>query len=762
MTIEQWLGEENTLGIDIWKSKYCYEGESFDGWLTRVSGGNEEVAEMIRDKKFLFGGRILANRGLENRGRKVTLSNCYVITPPGDSLEEIFDCAKKLARTYSYGGGCGVDVSGLSPKGAHINNAAKETSGAVSFMELYALTTSLIGQNGRRGALMISLDASHPDAEEFIKLKTDLSKVTKANLSLRLHDDFLQAVKNGTSYRQSYTRKATGETVSRTVDARELFHLIAETNWDYAEPGALFWDRITGWNLLSRTPDFQYAGVNPCAEEPLPAGGSCLLGSMNLANFVTKPFTPEAHFDFESFRRAVRVCIRGMDDVLEEGLPLHPLDEQQQSVRDWRQIGLGIMGLADLLIKLGVTYGSAEAMHLCDEIGFAMADTAIAESAKMAGESGAYPRCRPEDILATPFLLANTTEATRALVKQFGLRNSQLLTIAPAGTISTMLGISGGIEPIYANYYQRKTQSLHGHDVFYKVYTKIVEQYMHDHNIEDDAELPEYFVTALTLDYHNRIDMQSVWQTHIDASISSTVNVPQEFTVEDTEQLYLYAYDKGLKGVTIYRDGCKRGGVLVTEEPKKKRLAAGEGLARGQIVQVTDEVIGKKRKLVTGCGTLHCIALFDPYTGALLETYLSKGSTGGCNNFMIGLSRMISICARGGIDIYTIVDQLNSTGSCPSYAVRSATRRDTSKGACCPMAVGNALIAMYNEVQQELAANETPEVEKPKPAKIMPKPQAVEDVAGKSLCPECGEPLVFEGGLQHLQELRLEQVPVKK
>jgi len=745
MTIEQWLGEENKLGIDIWNSKYCYEGESFDSWLSRVSGGNEEVAEMIRSKKFLFGGRILANRGLENRGRKVTLSNCYVVTPPGDSLEEIFDCAKKLARTYSYGGGCGVDVSGLSPKGAHINNAAKETSGAVSFMELYALTTSLIGQNGRRGALMISLDASHPDAEEFIRLKSDLNKVTKANLSLRLHDDFLQAVREGRPYTQSYTRAATGETVERTVDARDLFRLIAETNWDFAEPGALFWDRITSWNLLSHTPDFHYAGVNPCAEEPLPAGGSCLLGSMNLAGFVADSFTPEARFDFDAFRHAVRVCVRGMDDVLEEGLPLHPLEEQQNSVRDWRQIGLGIMGLADMLIRLGVTYGSPEAIRLCDEIGFAMADTAVAESAELAGRAGAYPRCSPENILSTPFLLANTTEQTRELVRKYGLRNSQLLTIAPAGTISTMLGISGGIEPIYANYYQRKTQSLHGHDVFYKVYTKIVEQYMQDHHITDDAELPEYFVTALTLDYRDRIDMQSVWQTHIDASISSTVNVPQSFTVEQTEQLYLYAHEKGLKGVTIYRDGCRRGGVLTTEEPKKKRLAAGEGLARGQIVQVTDEVIGKKRKLVTGCGTLHCIALFDPYTGALLETYLSKGSTGGCNNFMIGLSRMISICARGGIDIYTIVDQLNSTGTCPSYAVRSATRRDTSKGACCPMAVGNALIAMYNEVQSELAANQNPEPEKPKAPKKIPKPQAVEDVADK-LCPECGEPLVFEGG----------------
>ena len=200
-------------------------------------------------------------------------------------------------------------------------------------------------------------------------------------------------------------------------------------------------------------------------------------------------------------------------------------------------------------------------------------------------------------------------------MKKYGLRNSQLLTIAPTGTLSTMLGISGGIEPIYAIYYERKTESLHGKDVYYKVYTKIVEDYMKDHKLTDDTQLPSCFVTAMTLDYRSRIHMQAIWQTHIDASISSTVNVPKQFTVEETESLYEYAYEKGLKGITIFRDGCKRAGILTVEEPKKEKSAtAGEGLERGEIILVNDDVIGKKRKLVTGCGSLHCIALFDPYT----------------------------------------------------------------------------------------------------------------------------------------------------
>ena len=315
---------------------------------------------------------------------------------------------------------------------------------------------------------MISIDSSHPDVEEFIDLKTDLDKVTKANISIRIHKDFMDAVKENKDYLLHYERAATGEVIEKKVNAREMFRKIAETNWDYAEPGALFWDRITSWNLLSNTKSFSYAGVNPCAEEPLPAGGSCLLGSLNLAEFVQDAFTENAVFDFEDFKKCVQASVCALNEVLEEGLPLHPLKEQQESVKKWRQIGLGIMGLADCLIKLGLTYGEEDAVNMCDKIGFAMADAAIMASAKLAKELGTFPACQTEEIEETPYFLANTTEKTKEMVRKYGLRNSQLLTIAPTGTLSTMLGISGGIEPIYANYYERKTESLHGEDVYYK------------------------------------------------------------------------------------------------------------------------------------------------------------------------------------------------------------------------------------------------------------------------------------------------------
>ena len=196
MKLEQWLGQDNTLGMDIWKKKYQNGNETFDEWLDRVAAGNDEIKQLIIEKKFLIGGRILANRGLYKEDRKLTYSNCYVIQPPEDNIESIFECASKLARTFSYGGGCGVDISGLSPRGAKINNSAKETTGSVSFMELYNLVTSLIGQNGRRGALMLSISCDHPDLEEFIDIKTDLDKITKANISVRITDDFMRAVVN--------------------------------------------------------------------------------------------------------------------------------------------------------------------------------------------------------------------------------------------------------------------------------------------------------------------------------------------------------------------------------------------------------------------------------------------------------------------------------------------------------------------------------------------------------------------------------------
>ncbi|MCQ2056199.1 MAG: adenosylcobalamin-dependent ribonucleoside-diphosphate reductase [archaeon] len=728
MEVEQWLGSDNKLGIDIWRKKYCYNGELFEQWLDRVSSGNNDIRQMIVNKEFLFGGRILANRGLWKTGLKATLSNCYVVEPPKDSIESIFETAGKLARIFSYGGGCGVDISKLAPKGAKINNTALETSGAVSFTDLFAMVTSLIGQHGRRGALMLSISCEHPDLEDFMVVKTDVNRATKANMSIRVTDEFMNAVRNKETFVQTFRRPETDSITTRNLNAREFFRKMCYANWDFGEPGCLYWDRVSSWNLLSEFPNYHYAGTNPCAEEPLPAGGSCLLGSINLAAFVN-----DGKFEEDRFRRAIDVCIIGLNEVLDEGLPLHPLREQIELATNWRQIGLGVMGFADMLIKLQLTYGSDEALKFCDRIGFVMADEAIKQSAILARDNGSFPMCNVDQIMASPYFQLNTTKETKELVKKYGLRNSQLLTIAPTGTLSTMLGVSGGIEPIFANFYERRTVSLSGKDEYYKVYTPIVKEYIDKFKLTGEGDLPRFFVTAQELNFKQRLLQQSTWQKHIDASISSTINLPNDFPEKDIYDLYMFAWETGCKGVTVFRDGCKRVGILSKEKGTRAEEKSVKQ-KRGFVENVADDVVGKKRKLITGCGSLHCTAFFNPHTGDLAEVYLNKGSTGGCNNFMIGLSRMISLAARSGCNIEDVVDQLESCGSCSSYAVRTFTKNDTSRGSCCPMAVGYALTDMHKEMRQDIDRA---------PSTLTRK--NVEHRFSDS-CPECGEKLERQGG----------------
>lgn len=751
MTEREWLNG-NQLSLDIWNNKYRCGEETFEEWLDRVSGGNKEVRQLIKDKKFIFGGRILANRGLQKSGRKITLSNCYVIPAPEDNLESIFECATQLARTYSYGGGCGIDVSKLRPKGSKVNNAARTTSGTVSFMDFFSYVTGLIGQEGRRGALMISIDCTHPDLEEFINLKSDLDLCTKANISVRVSDEFMRAVEDDAPWALRFETET--ESISKVVQARDIFKLLAKRNWEMAEPGILYWDRIKNYNMLDTDSNFEFAGVNPCAEEPLPAGGSCLLGSLNLAEFVKNPFTPSAQVDWDALEEAVAISVRALNQVLIEGMGLHPLDIQRKSVYNWRQIGLGTMGLGDMLIKLKCEYGSDYSINLINAIFHTIAVTAVETSLQLAKMEGCYPMCNKKKLVSSSFIQAlELPENVLQDIAEHGLFNSQLLTCAPTGTIGTMLQVSTGVEPNYAFHYNRRTVSLNDEETTYTVDADIVRQYK---EATGESLLPKYFVTSQEINPIDRIKVQAALQRWIDASISSTINLPEETTVEQVYDIYMEAWKQGLKGVTIWRDNCQRQGILSTEKEAPKPQPTQpetKGPKRGEIIKAGDNCIGLKRTLMTGCGTLHCEAFFDPDTGELRETYLSKGSTGGCNNFMISLSRMISLAARGGIGIDKILDQLKSCGVCPSYAVRSATKKDTSKGSCCPVAVGNALREMHDEIQEIIC--ECKEGRTPKAAELNPIDQAVVNkmaelamaAAVMEECPNCHEKtLIHQGG----------------
>ena len=719
MTVEQWLGESNKLGIDIWHNKYQHNNETFDEWLNRVSGGNEQVKQLIIEKKFLPGGRILSNRGVIDS--KVTYSNCYVISPPEDNIESIYDCCKNLARTYSYGGGCGIDISKLAPAGAKVHNQARSTSGAVSFMETFSQVTAQIGQNGRRGALMISIDCHHPDLMEFIDIKTKPDSVTKANISVKVTDDFMQAVKDDKEWVMSFTRPETGETITKTARAVDIFNKLCQNNWDWAEPGILFWDRIENWNLLSNNGEFHYAGTNPCAEEPLPAGGSCLLGSMNLAAFVS-----DEKFDFADFRISVYIAVQALNDILEEGLSLHPLKEQRNSVSDWRQIGLGIMGLADMLIKLKISYDSEEARDLCDGIAHMMSNEALFMSSKIAKEKGSYTKY-DNRVMETPYFRAHADSLTYDTVLRYGLRNSQLLTIAPTGTLSTMLGISGGIEPIFANSYTRKTESLHGHDEFYKVYTPIVQEYMDKYRLKDESELPEWFVTSSDIAPKDRIAMQDVWQNSIDASISSTINLPETATVEDIKDIYMTAWEMGLKGVTVFRSGCKRTGILTTDskesatstdEIKTPKYNYITPVSRKTIGTTHGDTYCKK----CACGTLY-ITLNRDDEGNVVESFIHTSKGGICQANTSAVNRLVSLCMRSGVKTDEIIDQLKgiTCGAC-TKAVSNGIKLD---GISCPDILARTLTEFCKP------ADEKKPIEKP---------------TNQEYCPECGEPIIHDGG----------------
>lgn len=716
VNIEEWVS--GNLGLQIWKGKYQHNNETFEEWLDRVSNGNEKIKERMKSKDFLPAGRILANRGLHKEGRKVCYSNCFVTSPPEDNLESIFETTKKMARTYSYGGGIGVDISKLRPKGSKVHNAAEESTGAVSFMDLYSKTTEVIGQNGRRGALMISLDVSHPDLEEFINIKNDLDKVTKANISIKVDDKFMQAVKEGKEY-ELHFQTDTGETISKIVNAKDIFRKLAKNNWNMAEPGILYWDNINNYNIMSEDEDFEFDGTNPCAEEPLPAGGSCLLGSINLSNFVKEPFTKNAMFDFFGFSDAVRDGVEFLNEVLDENIDLLPLEEQKESAENLRQIGLGVMGIADMLIKMGVGYGSEQSLKICNEISSWMINSALIKSSLLAKEYGSFPAMKKDKILESSFINSVATDETIDYIEKYGLRNSQLLTIAPTGSISNLLGVSGGIEPIFALSYQRRTETLHDEETFYTVYTPIVKEYMENKGIETEDDLPDFFITSHDLKWKERVDTQSAWQRYIDASISSTVNLPNSATVEDVEKLYIYAWEKGLKGITVFRDGCARAGIL-TLGNNDEETETDNDIKPKDRPTITQ---GTTTREDTGCGKIYLTLNVDENDNPI-ETFISSGSDGGCSLMYQGLSRMISLVLRSGVEVKEVIEQLKSVDSCPSCLYKLG-KGDKVDGKSCPDIIGKALESIIGE-------------------KVL----LVED--NKLLqCPECGEKgLVLQEGCQ--------------
>lgn len=743
MTVEQWLGKDNKIGIDIWHKKYQYNNENFEEWLDRVSAGDQELRKLIVEKKFLMGGRTLANRGTDSTG---SLFNCYSRGYVEDDYSDIMDAAKDIGVTFKAQGGQGISLTKLRPKGTPIK---KEyfSDGIVPFMKIFNEVTAGTSQGGaRKGALMLSIDARHKEAETFIKIKSKDGEIEKANLSLEVDDEFMRAVEKyydtGEVVILHEKRNYAGHEVEYDVTPINIFNMLVDNCYDWADPAWLFVNRFRNYNLMQYDDEYEIETCNPCGEQPLPKHGACCLSSLNLSEFVVNPYTPTAHLNTEDFLHAIDVGIRTLDKLIDENYNRHPLQQQRDMSYNYRNIGLGIFGYATALMKLGLKYGSNEAIEFTDDVFSLLFKRAVFASNNLAKELGTYPKYK-ECVFDSNIIKNHFTPDEIDGLKEHGLRNCSLISIAPNGSLATLLGESGGCEPEFALKYTRRTVGMtDGEDTYYDVYCKAAKEYM-DANHTD--MLPDYFVGSADIPWQNRVLTQAAMQNHVDTAISSTVNMPNSATKEDIAHMYLLAWSTGCKGITMFRDGCKRLGILTTDNSDKdtdKNDTQTYELPRGAIIECSSDLVGKKRKLTTGCGSLHVLAFFDPYDGSLQEAYFNKGSTGGCASFMTGLSRTVSLLCRAGVDIMTIKDQLDSTGACPSYAARTATRHDTSPGSCCPMAIGNALVDMYKEMQQDIGDNE----EENSADAIISKPTQVQRIESNDKCPECGSVLEHVGG----------------
>lgn len=743
VTVEQWLGKDNKIGIDIWHKKYQYNNENFEEWLDRVSAGDQELRKLIVEKKFLMGGRTLANRGTDSTG---SLFNCYSRGYVEDDYSDIMDAAKDIGVTFKAQGGQGISLTKLRPKGTPIK---KEyfSDGIVPFMKIFNEVTAGTSQGGaRKGALMLSIDARHKEAETFIKIKSKDGEIEKANLSLEIDDEFMRAVEKyydvGDVVVLHEKRNYAGHEVEYDVTPINIFNMLVDNCYDWADPACLFVNRFRNYNLMQYDDEYEIETCNPCGEQPLPKHGACCLSSLNLSEFVVNPYTPTAHLNTEDFLHAIDVGIRTLDKLIDENYNRHPLQQQRDMSYNYRNIGLGIFGYATALMKLGLKYGSNKAIEFTDDVFSLLFKRSVFASNNLAKELGTYPKYK-ECVFDSDIIKQHFTPDEIDGLKEHGLRNCSLISIAPNGSLATLLGESGGCEPEFALKYTRRTVGMtDGEDTYYDVYCKAAKEYM-DANHTDI--LPDYFVGSADIPWQNRVLTQAIMQNHVDTAISSTVNMPNSATKEDIAHMYLLAWSTGCKGITMFRDGCKRLGILTTNNSEKstdENETKHYELPRGAIIECSSDLVGKKRKLTTGCGSLHVLAFFDPYDGSLQEAYFNKGSTGGCANFMTGLSRTVSLLCRAGVDIMTIKDQLDSTGACPSYAARTATRHDTSPGSCCPMAIGNALVDMYNEMQQYIGNNE----EENSADIIINEPTKIQKIESSDKCPECGSVLEHVGG----------------
>ena len=516
----------------------------------------EKFYAALEDFKYLPAGRITAGAGT---GRKVTLFNCFVMGTIPDSMGGIFDMLKEAALTMQQGGGIGYDFSTIRPKGAPVAGVAADASGPLSFMDVWdAMCRTIMSAGSRRGAMMATMRCDHPDIENFITAKSDSARLRMFNLSVLVTDDFMEAVKADGPWELKY-----GEKVYHTLQARDLWNKIMKSTYDFAEPGVIFIDRINKANNLNYVE--QIAATNPCGEQPLPPYGACLLGSINLARLVKDPFGPGAGLDVAALGDLVATAIRMMDNVVDASN--FPLEQQAQEAQAKRRIGLGVTGLADALLMVGLEYGTDEAAAMAETWLKQIARASYLASVDLAKEKGAFPLFDADKYLASGNMM-QMDDDVRDAIREHGIRNALLTSIAPTGTISLYAGnVSSGLEPVFAYAYTRKVLQKDGSRTEEEVVDYAVQMWRDKFG---DAPLPDYFVNAQTLAPLAHVKMQAAAQKWVDSSISKTINCPEDISFDAFKEVYMEAYETGCKGCTTYRPNDVTGSVLSVAEDSDK------------------------------------------------------------------------------------------------------------------------------------------------------------------------------------------------
>ena len=734
--------------------------------------------DILVDFRFIPGGRIMHGAGRENI--KTTLNNCYVVGIKSDSIEGIYQALKDEAKTYKYGGGCGHDLSVLRPSGDSIKGTGGESCGPTGFMDLFSINTNTIAQHGRRGANMQTLRVDHPDIEKFISIKQNLDKVRYSNISVLLTHEFMHAVEEDADFDLRW-----GGNVYRTVKAQELWGQIIAAAHSTAEPGLLFWDTMRDYHNGEYVSPL--VSTNPCAEQPLPDGGCCNLGSINLERFVDDG----GEFMLELFKETVVTATRFLDNVIDYNLDRHALEAQKENAINDRRVGLGLLGMGDMFIRMQIKYDSQAALDIMERVLTAMRDTAYRTSVELAGEKGRFPNFDWAGYSRSKFVQSLPADL-QADIEAGGIRNVTVLTVPPTGSGAIVAQVTSGVEPIFATSYTRRVKLNDNYGDEFKEYT--VYHSVIKNLFGNDKELPDYVVTAHHIDPFFRVKMQGLIQRYIDSSISSTVNLSEDISVETVAEIYMTAYHEGLKGITVYREGSREG-ILITHDEADKKT---ESPAAAQTTQAppqaqasvdnreadslaergdvhlhprarSDVTFGMTRRIRTGEGNLY-VTINEDAKG-LCEVFTTIGKAGGSASTQAeAISRLISLALRSGVDAGEIVRQLKGiSGPNPMWdngrlilstpdAISQVlsdylTKRPWSQG-------GGTVAGPVPASGDEQPFMLTPPAPAPKAAPALaaqpagnglesgPNTAPADQTASKTIntCPECGGPVVHESG----------------